>query len=93
MKKGRFSLGLLVGAAIGAIAGLLTAPKSGKETRQDIKRKAGDIKQNVEGKIADAKGKVQHVADDISEQVGQQVEHIKEGVEVIKGAEGRNKKE
>jgi gas vesicle protein len=34
-------MGLAIGLAVGYVAGILTAPKSGKETRQDIKD-AGD---------------------------------------------------
>lgn len=39
MKKdnNKFFLGVVLGAAVGVIAGILTAPKSGKETRQDLK--------------------------------------------------------
>jgi gas vesicle protein len=33
----RFALGALIAGAAGYLAGLLTAPQSGKETRQDIK--------------------------------------------------------
>jgi len=33
----KFVLGTIVAAAVGYVAGLLTAPKSGKETRKDIK--------------------------------------------------------
>ncbi len=36
-RTGRFALGALVAAAVGYAAGVLTAPKSGKETRKDIK--------------------------------------------------------
>jgi gas vesicle protein len=41
-KAGKFALGALITAIAGYIAGLLTAPKSGKETREDIKHKATD---------------------------------------------------
>ena len=34
---------LIVGAVAGFIAGVLLAPKSGKETREDIKRKAQSV--------------------------------------------------
>ena len=34
---GKFALGALIAGAVGYVAGILTAPKSGKETRQDIK--------------------------------------------------------
>lgn len=36
----RFAIGTLVAGVAGYIAGILTAPKSGKETRQDIKQAA-----------------------------------------------------
>ena len=56
MKKstGHFVLGAIFGMALGAIAGVLSAPKSGKETRAEIKAKGGkfyhDQKENL-GKI------------------------------------------
>ena len=37
-----FLIGFLAGGAVGAIAALLTAPKSGKELRGDIKQKSGE---------------------------------------------------
>lgn len=37
---GKIVLGTAIAAAAGYVAGILTAPKSGKETRQDIKDKA-----------------------------------------------------
>jgi gas vesicle protein len=33
----KFAIGTVVAAAAGYIAGILTAPKSGKETREDLK--------------------------------------------------------
>jgi gas vesicle protein len=33
----RFAIGTVIAAAAGYVAGILTAPKSGKETRKDIK--------------------------------------------------------
>lgn len=36
----RFAVGAVIAAAAGYITGLLTAPKSGKETREDIKEAA-----------------------------------------------------
>jgi gas vesicle protein len=36
----KFAIGTILAAAAGYIAGILTAPKSGKETRQDIKEAA-----------------------------------------------------
>jgi gas vesicle protein len=38
-----FMLGFLAGSAIGAIIALLYAPKSGKETREDLKKRASHL--------------------------------------------------
>ena len=38
-----FIKGLLVGGLIGAAIGILYAPKSGKETREDLSRKAEEL--------------------------------------------------
>ena len=55
MSKGKkFGFGLLVGAVAGVVAGILAAPKSGKETRQDIKNKAGEVKVTAERKLKEA---------------------------------------
>ena len=55
MAKGKkFGLGILIGAIAGVVTGLLTAPKSGKETRQDIKDKAGELKGAAERKLKEA---------------------------------------
>jgi gas vesicle protein len=45
MSEKRFTLlagGLLIGALAGVVAGLLTAPKSGRETRTELASKAKD---------------------------------------------------
>lgn len=38
--KKKFAIGAVIAAAAGYVAGILTAPKSGKETREDIKNTA-----------------------------------------------------
>ncbi len=42
-----FFKGMVFGAMAGAVAGILLAPKSGKETREDIKRLAEDVEEKV----------------------------------------------
>lgn len=41
--NGSFLGGLFVGAAIGAIAGILFAPKAGKDTREELLGESDDI--------------------------------------------------
>ena len=36
-KDNKFFLGMILGAAAGVVAGVFLAPKSGKETREDLK--------------------------------------------------------
>ncbi len=50
-------IGFLAGGVVGAILGLLYAPKSGKELRQDIKNKADGYVDDAEKFVADARDK------------------------------------
>ena len=47
----RFAVGTLLAAAAGYVAGILTAPKSGKETRQDIKETTEKTIQETEKQL------------------------------------------
>lgn len=67
MAKGKkFGIGVLIGAAVGVVAGLLTAPKSGKETRQDIKNKAHEVKGSAERKLKDAHKELGKLSEDLA---------------------------
>ncbi len=101
MAKGKLAIGALLGAAAGFLTGILVAPKSGKETRQDIKtsankakdatlEKADELKVKAKGAAADVSGKAKNVADDVSAKA----EEIKGRVEqAVDGAQkGFNKK-
>ena len=39
--------GLIAGAVVGAVAGLLLAPKTGKETRQIVVARAGEVRRKA----------------------------------------------
>ena len=45
----KFVTGLIAGAVIGSVAGLLMAPKPGKETRQTVARRANVLKNKAGG--------------------------------------------
>ncbi len=54
MDKATFIEGIAVGAVAGVIAGLLLAPKSGRETREDIKSHLEEIKDALVKRLQDA---------------------------------------
>lgn len=57
-----FATGLLLGAAIGAVVTLLYAPKSGEQTRQQLKDLADQQKDNLKNQWDLAKEKVVNTA-------------------------------
>ena len=52
-----FLIGFLAGGTVGAIIALLTAPKSGKELRGDIKQKSGEYFDEADKYFTDEKNK------------------------------------
>ena len=54
-----FMKGLLFGTVAGVVAGILLAPKSGEETREDIKKLAVDLKERAEDAYMSAKKEVE----------------------------------
>lgn len=62
MKSGKLLLGLISGAAAGAIAGILFAPKKGVETRKAITQTGDDY-------ISGAKGKFNNFTDSLNHKV------------------------
>lgn len=86
-KSKKLAMGALVGAAAGFVAGVLLAPKSGKETRDDLKKGA---KEGV--KAADKQ--LRHIHDELSKLVDKAEVHIdklsdnakKEAVSVVNNA-------
>ncbi len=77
MAKGKFALGAIIGAIAGGIAGILTAPKSGKETRADLKDKAGKAKLEAELKASKVKLDAQTKLDDASRKAHEKLEEAK----------------
>lgn len=51
----KFGLGLFSGLISGTVIGLLFAPKSGKELREDLLDKSKELKDLSEGKISEIK--------------------------------------
>jgi gas vesicle protein len=47
MSKHKLMFGAIIGAAAGIVAGLLVAPKSGRQTRADLQSKAMELKKKA----------------------------------------------
>lgn len=84
MKTGSsFLKGLLAGAAIGGIIALLYAPKSGKETRDDLKRKFEDLEKELEDLKNKASQKTGQVKKDLAERLAElqrEIENLSKAV-------------
>ena len=66
----KFAVGMGVVATVGVATGILYAPKSGKETREGLKRKAvsmvESIKETVQKKIDTAKDSAVHAEQEVA---------------------------
>ncbi|MBS4027814.1 MAG: YtxH domain-containing protein [Ignavibacteriales bacterium] len=71
-------VGFLVGGIAGAITALLLAPKSGRELREDIKQKSGELKDKAKTIISDTAQKAKSVFDK-GEEVYEESSDIVEG--------------
>lgn len=50
----KLAIGAALAAAVGYVTGILTAPKAGRETREDIADKAGELKEGAEQQLQNA---------------------------------------
>lgn len=69
MSKKKFIVGAALGAVAGVAAGVLTAPKAGKETREDIKVKAAEFKEETTRRVEAAKNSKKPI-DSLKDQAG-----------------------
>ncbi|GFN36225.1 YtxH domain-containing protein [Tepidimicrobium xylanilyticum] len=67
-----------LGTAIGAIAGLLFAPKSGKETRKDIADKTKEKTENIKTSIKESVATLKDVEEKVKEDVKEKLREFKE---------------
>jgi gas vesicle protein len=90
---GRFAVGALVAAAAGYVAGILTAPKSGKETRKDIKDAANKHITEIEKQLKKKHTELNGLIKDASEKVAKAKGSAKQEIEqlVAKASQAREK--
>ena len=85
LKKAKVAGITVLGASAGALAGILLAPKSGKETRNDISTKSAEIKDTIITKSSDIK-------ENINERVSKRKSDINEAKEKISNYLSKKKK-
>lgn len=69
----------VVASAVGAgvLAGLMLAPKSGKETRKDIKDKLDETKDNIENKVGEMKDDIKEKSENVKKDIQEKVDNLK----------------
>ncbi len=80
MSSGKVVLGLLAGAAAGALAGILFAPAKGTRTRKRILKKSRDYADNFKEKLDDLLEAVNDKFEKVKEDVSDYAEKVKEDV-------------
>jgi gas vesicle protein len=84
---------LLIGLGAGALAGLLLAPKTGKQLRRDLKRGYDDAKDTLDDWTEEAKDRVRDVQDrvrDAAERGADLADNLREKVEPLRRAMNRS---
>jgi gas vesicle protein len=81
-KGAGFVSGLFIGAVLGALATVLYAPKSGNETRQQLKDMAEQQKENLRNQWEQTKTKASETADALKGKLSEVAEQTKSAVDV-----------
>ena len=88
MSAGKFLAGFIVGGAIGAVTGILLAPKSGEETRslladgaKDVIKRADDTVKEIKSKADDVVSDMQRKGEEIKEKLQDMINRQKEAAE------------
>ncbi|MBO3446386.1 YtxH domain-containing protein [Clostridium sp. CCUG 7971] len=75
------TMGLAAGMLTGAIGGIILAPKSGKETRKDIKEVSNKVASKVNNKAYEAKGIINEKINIEKENIIESKNRIKEYID------------
>jgi gas vesicle protein len=77
---GKFFMAGVIGAIAGAVGSLLMAPKSGKETREDIMNLAMEISNRIKTETTETKTRVKEVFGKVTEEATMKYDEIKNTV-------------
>src|SRR5664280_2519254 len=78
-------MGLLIGSALGALAGIFFAPKSGKELRSDMKEKGRDVLKDAKDIYADVGTKAKKIIGEVKHQANELKKEAEDTGEKIAG--------
>ncbi|MDY0342696.1 MAG: YtxH domain-containing protein [Lentimicrobium sp.] len=77
MKTGDVLLGFAIGAVAGLVTGILVAPDKGTETRKMIKNKVKDVSQNFMDDVEDRIDRVEEKVRSMKKKAQQSAEEVK----------------
>ncbi len=80
-KAGMLALGASIGCAVGAVAGVLWAPRSGKETRDDVTLRGSEAWEKIKDNVSTNGHRLVHVVKEKGACLGAAVEKESEAVE------------
>jgi len=83
---GAVFLAFIMGAAIGGGVALLTAPRSGEETRNKVRDMADDVRRRVQEITDEAEAKIKEAIEEGREVLHEKAEIVKSAVEAGKEA-------
>ncbi len=72
-----FLSGIVIGAAVGALAGLLFAPAPGEETREKLTDKTRELSEDLNNRFEDLKETVTEVLEDVKKTGNELLEDVK----------------
>lgn len=88
-----FGAGIIFGLGVGAILGILYAPKAGQTLRSDIKEMANDLPDNFNSSIEHTRSKAKNIIDKTKYAIEKQISQVGEAFKAGKMAAAKKREE